>query len=88
MDDEILSFEEHRARREDNASLVRCARCGKTILATASRCPECGVHFQGEAQDFLHPDERPISAWAKPWVIAVITAGLIVLLLLSMLGVW
>jgi hypothetical protein len=59
MSEEILSFEEHRRRRDENASLVRCARCGKMILATATTCAECGVHIQGEAQDFLHLSETP-----------------------------
>jgi hypothetical protein len=82
MSDEVLSFEEYRRRQEENASLVRCARCGKMILATAVRCPECGVHFQGEAQEFTHPSERepegrPVPAW---WiVVAVILAAALVL---------
>jgi len=59
MSEDILNFEEHRRRRDENASLVRCARCGKMILATATTCAECGVHFQGEAQDFLHPSACP-----------------------------
>lgn len=49
MENETLNFEEHRRRRDENAGTVRCARCGKWIAATATQCPECGVHFQGEA---------------------------------------
>jgi hypothetical protein len=63
MSDEILNFEEHR-QRHDNPKLVRydrCDRCGKMILATLLRCSECGVHFLGEAQDFLHSSEHPES---------------------------
>ena len=56
--DEPLNFEEHRRRRDDNPSLVPCARCGQRVLATATRCPECGVHFQGEAQEFTHESEH------------------------------
>jgi hypothetical protein len=70
MGDDILSFEEHCRQQDKNPSLVRCARCGKLILATASRCPECKVHFQGEAQDFLHPSERPTASRAG-WVAVV-----------------
>ena len=72
MGDDTLNFEDHRRRREENASLVRCARCGKTILATATRCPECGVHFQGEAQDYLHPSERPTGGHAGLTVVLAI----------------
>lgn len=80
MSDEPLSFEEHRRRREENASTVRCARCQKWIVATATRCPECGVHFQGEAQDFA-PDEQELGGRRTPvWVIVVA-----VLLLMAML---
>jgi hypothetical protein len=67
--DEHLNFEDHRQRRED-AGLVRCARCGRLILATVTRCPECGVHFQGEAHDFLHPSERPAGG-LPGWVVAL-----------------
>lgn len=80
MDNEPLSFEEHRRRREENASTVRCARCGRWIVATATRCPECGVHFQGEAQDFAHPSDRQVGGKGPAvWVVA-----LVVLLLAAM----
>lgn len=80
MDDELLSFEEHRRRRDENASSVRCARCGESILATTTRCPECGVHFQGEAQDYAHSSEKPSGECGSPrWVVAVA-----VLLLIAM----
>jgi hypothetical protein len=55
MSDEPLNFEEHRRRRDRNAELVPCARCKKMILSTSVRCPECGIHFQGEAYDFAPP---------------------------------
>jgi len=71
MSEEIYSFEEHRRRRDKNLDLVRCARCGKMILATATRCPECGVHFQGEAYDFEHPAERGGGRRLRGWVLLV-----------------
>lgn len=77
VDNDILSFDDHRRQREDNASLVRCVRCGKMILASATRCPQCGVNFQGEAQDFLHPDEQPAAGWPG-WLVvigAILLAG-------------
>lgn len=80
MDDEPLSFEQHRRRREENASLIPCFRCKKTILATATRCPECGVHFQGEAQDFADGAEAAGGRGLPAWVVVVA-----VLLLLAML---
>jgi hypothetical protein len=35
------------------------------ILATATTCAECGVHFQGEAQGFLHSSECPTNRHAS-----------------------
>ena len=79
--DEPMSFEEYRRKRDENPSLVPCARCGKAILATATRCPECGVHFGGEAQEFTHESERAAPRPGTPaWVIV-----LAVLVLLAML---
>jgi len=72
VDDEPLSFEEHRRRREENAGPARCAKCGEWIVATATRCPGCGVHFQGEAQDFAHPSETAgAGGGPQGWVVAV-----------------
>jgi hypothetical protein len=65
----IISFEEPRRRRDESPSPVRRARCGKMILATAIRCPECGVHFQGEAQDYLQPSEKPEGSGRRWWVV-------------------
>ncbi len=80
--DEPLNFEAHRRRRDENPSLVPCARCGKTILATATRCPECGIHFQGEAQDFVHESERDVSTRSTPaWVVALAVLVLIAMLI-------
>jgi predicted amidophosphoribosyltransferase len=65
-----LDFPEHLRKREENPSLAPCARCGKLILATTTRCPECGVHFQGEAGDFTHPFQRDASGRRLPmWVV-------------------
>lgn len=82
---ESLNFEKHRRQREENASVVRCVRCGRWIVATATRCPECGVHFQGEAQDFSHPSERPTGSGTPSWVVVVVIL-LLVALVVSVLG--
>jgi hypothetical protein len=79
MSDEPLKFEEHRRRRDENASVIRCFRCKKWIVATATRCPECGVHFQGEAQDFSRENGKSGGSRSPTWVVVVA-----VLLLLTM----
>jgi predicted amidophosphoribosyltransferase len=84
MSDDPLSFEQHRRRREENASLVRCARCGKSILVTLTRCPQCGVHFQGEAQDFSHESEQPAAGRSLWFVAAAIV--LLIAFTLTVLG--
>jgi uncharacterized membrane protein YvbJ len=58
MADNVRKFGEHRRRREDDPTRVRCARCGKLIPMAATRCPECGVHFQGQAFQFSHASEH------------------------------
>ena len=52
MSEDILSFDEHRRRRDENASSIRCTLCGKRILATASRCSDCGIRGIAGAVDF------------------------------------
>lgn len=81
MDDGPLSFEDARRKRDDNASLVPCARCGKRVVATATRCSECGVHFGGQAQEFAHAsaNESP-PAGAPRWVVALAVLTLLALL--------
>jgi len=86
VDDEPLNFEEHRRRREENASTVRCVKCGEWIVATVTRCPECGVHFQGEAQDFSHPSERLADQSGFPKWVVIVAVLLLVAMLIGMLG--
>jgi len=86
MSEQSFNFEEYRQRREENPSTVRCARCGKWIVATAARCPKCGVHFQGEAQDFIHPSEQlPKTRRAVGWVVAFAVL-LVVAIVIAVLG--
>jgi len=63
MADKVRKFEEHRRRREDDPTRVRCAHCGKLISMTATRCPECGVHFQGQALQFSHASDD--EGWSR-----------------------
>jgi hypothetical protein len=85
MSDEILNFEEHRRRRDGNPSVVPCARCGKTIVATATRCPECGVHFAGEAQFFVPTGVESNDNSGIPWRTMTIILLLLTALVLSAL---
>jgi len=50
--DENDTYELDEYRQEEGSDLVRCAKCGALINAYARRCPECGIHFDGEAYDF------------------------------------
>ena len=84
MNDESLNFEEHHRRREENASVVRCARCKQWIVATATKCPECGVHFQGEAQDFAD-EPTPKDGGFATWVV-VVAVLLLITFLVGVLG--
>jgi ribosomal protein L37AE/L43A len=81
-DDNTLNFEEHRRKREQNRDLVPCPKCKKPILATSIRCPECGVHFDGEAYDFAPEQSSPVRL-----VVVVIAVLLILATLLTALGI-
>ncbi len=71
--------------REDWDIRVRCANCGKSIPAVATRCPDCRFDFHGEAQDFEYEADEEIRPHRLPmWVI--ITA--VVLLMMMVLGVF
>ena len=70
----IISFESYRQKRDENS--VRCAKCGKWIIPTATQCPECGIHFQGQAQDFDHPSERSSSAPRSFFFVAIVLFAL------------
>ena len=85
MDDDPLSFEAH-SRRQKDAGVVRCAKCGEWIVATTSRCPECGVHFQGEAQDFVHPSQRSAGRGGAPVWVVVLAALVLAAIAVSALG--
>jgi hypothetical protein len=87
MSDEPLNFEEFRRRREENASTVRCAKCGEWIVATATRCPECGVHFQGEAQDFGDaPESAGVRGGAPGWVVVLAALLLVAMAVAALRG--
>lgn len=85
MGDDVLRFEQHQDRSDDD-DLVRCARCGKRIPAASARCPACRVHFHGEAQDFYHPSEHDRGNARKvPWIVAVALL-LVIALVVGALG--
>jgi hypothetical protein len=49
-----IDFEEARRRLEDDPTRVRCAHCGRWIVATEDRCAKCGTRFAGAAMQFTH----------------------------------
>jgi|GEM_PF-1947404 len=97
MVDHIFKFEEYlnpnnyEEYEEDRDTLVRCARCGKLIPPRSIRCPQCKVHFQGEAQDFFHESEREENVRSsRTWIVVVamlLIATFIVPFILQLLGI-
>jgi predicted amidophosphoribosyltransferase len=68
-----------------SAGRVPCAKCKALIAASTSQCPECGIHFDGAAEDFV--DDRPV-AWISPrrrWV-KITALAILLLLLLSLMA--
>lgn len=84
MSDEPLNFEEFRRRREENAGTVRCAKCGEWIAATTT---ECGVNFQGQAQDFIHASDKSDDRTGAPaWVVVLAVLTLLSMTLVALRG--
>ncbi len=54
----IISIDSRRRKKADTrpsqkqSGSVPCPRCRRPIPASSTTCPECGVHFQGWAEDF------------------------------------
>ena len=54
----IIRLEDHRRKTPKRgpsrnvSGSVQCPRCQCAIPASCTTCPECGVHFQGWAEDF------------------------------------
>jgi uncharacterized C2H2 Zn-finger protein len=80
---EPLNLAAYRRQLEQDGSLVRCARCDRVIPATVTRCPECGVHFRGEAGDIAHAALRDRERQRKGRVAAVVAIVLVLVLLLT-----
>ncbi|MFS2101884.1 hypothetical protein ACCC97_23275 [Variovorax sp. Varisp85] len=57
---------------------VPCIRCKEPIFGYALRCPHCGVHFSGRAEDFAPNEGLPRRAKAIVALVAValLLAGL------------
>ncbi len=58
MSTPIIRLEDHRGKtakrgapKSDSGSVL-CPRCRRPIPASSTTCPECGVHFEGWAEDF------------------------------------
>ncbi len=84
MSDNHLNFEAHRRRRDANADLVPCAKCKRRIPALTTRCPECGVHFNGAAEDFVQEGggDRGTPTW-----MVVLAVLLLMVVMTSLFGV-
>lgn len=85
MNDEgIFDLAEYRSGGGDR---VPCPRCSKPVPASATRCPHCRVHFDGEAYQFSEglPYESGVgSKWIRLAAWALIA---IIVLLLAVLAV-
>ena len=88
MDEEgIFDLTEYRHGGGDR---VPCPRCSKPIPASATRCPHCRVHFDGEAYQFTEELQYEsgvggrwirLAAWALVALIVLFLSVLVVGLL-------
>ena len=57
---------------------VPCIRCGEPVFGYVLRCPYCGVHFSGRAEDFAPREgmSRRTKALVVLVAVALLLAGL------------
>lgn len=73
---EPIDLQKARSATADRRQLVACAHCGRLIPTHSTRCPKCGVHFEGEAFMF-GPDAAAVGS-ARLRKVALVVVGLIV----------
>lgn len=83
---ELVDLEAAR-RRLGGAYRIPCGKCGRPVHEHASRCPHCGVWFDGEAYEFSGPVTLRGRAWRRTrsafWVLLVLVLLLVGLLALA-----
>ena len=85
-DEPTLNFEEYRRRADADPNRVRCAKCGTRIPMDATRCPECGVHFQGEAFQFTYAaDAEPRRSVRGKLVVGLLVAAVVLAVVAGLL---
>jgi ribosomal protein L37E len=53
-----IDFGQAKRKHDDDPNKVKCSRCGEWIFARSTKCPRCGVFFQGEAFQFAHESDE------------------------------
>lgn len=66
------------ASTEPGPGEVPCIRCNEPVFGYALRCPHCGVHFSGRAEDFAPREglSRRTKAIVTLVAVALLLAGL------------
>ncbi|WP_198085234.1 hypothetical protein [Variovorax sp. E3] len=66
------------ASSEPGPGEVPCIRCNEPVFGYALRCPHCGVHFSGRAEDFAPKEglSRRTKALIALAAVALLLAGL------------
>ena len=77
-----IDFESHKRERDMDPNRVRCAHCGGWILSREKRCPKCGVHFLGEAFQFVHEPSDELVAERDTRRRRALAVGFVLVLLL------
>lgn len=85
VSDQRLNLSAFREQVERGDKLVRCVRCSKIIPVSAERCPECGVHFQGDAGEIAREPDRAQSLRRKRAVVALVAIVLVMAIVAAML---
>ena len=67
---------------DDLEQTVPCARCGAHVWSHTQRCPQCGVHFSGEAWQFEYRDGGRKHTSSRWWwlIVALLIMGLLAMI--------
>jgi hypothetical protein len=92
MPTQIISIDSRRRKKGVStpswtvSGAVPCPRCRRPIPASFTTCPECGVHFEGWAEDFTDAPPSFFRTCGARYILLAVSALLLLSMLLALLG--
>jgi hypothetical protein len=88
-DDDPIKLADYRAGKYDDGDQVPCAKCGCLVHAYNTRCPHCGVHFDGVACDFRDSLGEQVTTGHRQrvrWIAVVLLVAIAVFVVATTVG--